>query len=387
MTNYPIDIFNKLHTPFYYYDLDLFSDTLNEIKLQDLPPNYFVHYALKANSNEEILMMIKDNGFGVDCVSGGELELAVRLGFSGNKIVFAGVGKADWEINFALDSDINCFNVESIQELEVINDLAAQKNKIANIALRINPNVDAATHKYITTGLSENKFGIEPLEINKIMDLLPSLHNLHFIGLHFHIGSQISDMDIFRNLCLKINYIQDVFKNKGINMEYINVGGGLGINYESPDTYPIVDFSTYFQIFREHLNLNDNQSLHFELGRSLVANCGSLITKVLYIKESSTKKFVIVDAGLSDLIRPALYSAYHKIENMTSQLLPELYDVVGPICESSDVFASNLEMNRTKRGDILLIRSAGAYGEVMASSYNLRKLPKAFTSRNIHISI
>ena len=380
---YPIDKFKNIPTPFYYYDLNVLRDTLQEINHLTAGHNFEVHYALKANVNPEILEIIKEAGLGADCVSGGEVQAAVNAGIPSSKIVFAGVGKADWEINLALENDIFCFNVESVPELEVINELAAAKNKTASVALRINPNVDAHTHNYITTGLNENKFGINMEDIDKVIHVLPDLKNIRMIGIHFHIGSQITDMTAYHNLCVRITEIEEIFASKNIIVQHINVGGGLGINYEHPNHFPIPEFETYFRTFKEHFNLLPGQTLHFELGRSVVAQCGSLISKVLYVKEGSTKNFVILDAGFTDLIRPALYQAYHRIENLSSDLPVEQYDVVGPICESSDVFDKDCYLNKTRRGDIIAIRSAGAYGEIMASQYNLRALPKAYTSDKI----
>lgn len=377
---YPIDKFKNIPTPFYYYDLNVLRDTLKEINQLTAGHNFEVHYALKANVNPEILEIIKEAGLGADCVSGGEVQAAVNAGIPSSKIVFAGVGKADWEINLALENDIFCFNVESVPELEVINELAAAKNKTASVALRINPNVDAHTHNYITTGLNENKFGINMEDIDKVIHVLPDLKNIRMIGIHFHIGSQITDMTAYHNLCVRITEIEEIFASKNIIVQHINVGGGLGINYEHPNHFPIPEFETYFRTFKEHFNLLPGQTLHFELGRSVVAQCGSLISKVLYVKEGSTKNFVILDAGFTDLIRPALYQAYHRIENLSSDLPVEQYDVVGPICESSDVFDKDCYLNKTRRGDIIAIRSAGAYGEIMASQYNLRSLPQAYTS-------
>ncbi|MDR0371437.1 MAG: diaminopimelate decarboxylase [Prevotellaceae bacterium] len=381
--NYPIPVFENLPTPFYYYDLDVLRNTIEEMKMQARKAAFVVHYALKANVNPSILSIIKESGLGADCVSGGEILAALAAGIPTDKIVFAGVGKADWEINLGLDHDICCFNVESEQELEVINELATAKNKIANIALRINPNVDANTHHHITTGLNENKFGINMSDIEHIINKLPSLENLNMTGIHFHIGSQITDMSPFQDLCIRINEIQKYFINKQIHPTHINVGGGLGINYEHPNHIPIPDFEAYFNVFRKHLSLYPNQTLHFEPGRSIVGQCGSLITKVLYVKRGSAKNFLIVDAGFTDLIRPAFYGAFHHIENLSSDLDMEKYDVAGPICESSDVFAKDFSMNKSKRGDIIAIRSAGAYGEIMASQYNLRKLPNIYTSEDL----
>lgn len=377
---YPVDKFREIPTPFYYYDLEVLRASLDEIRCQVYEQPFEVHYALKANVNPQVLKVIKEAGLGADCVSGGEVQAALDAGIVPSKIVFAGVGKADWEINLGLENDIFCFNVESIPELEVINELAAGKNKTAGVALRINPNVSANTHHYITTGLNENKFGINLSELDKVMQIVKGLQNIKLLGIHFHIGSQITDMSSFQDLCVKVNELQEQFEANGIKLENINVGGGLGINYEHPNHFPVPEFASYFKVFRDHLTLRPGQKLHFELGRSIVAQCGSLISKVLYVKEGTSKKFVILDAGFTELIRPALYQAYHRIENLSSDLQEEKYDVVGPICESSDVFVKDYFMNQTKRGDIIALRSAGAYGEIMASQYNLRKLPKAYTS-------
>ena len=377
--NYPVNRFRELETPFYYYDLEVLRRTLAEINA-NTSENFEVHYAMKANVNSSVLACIKEAGLGADCVSGGEVQAALNAGIPASKVVFAGVGKADWEINLGLENDIFCFNVESIPELEVIDELAAAKGKTAQVALRINPNVSAHTHHYITTGLNENKFGINLEDLDKVTDLVLTLKNVKLIGIHFHIGSQITDLSSFQDLSVRVNEIQEHFEKRNIALSVINVGGGLGINYEHPNHFPIPDFAAYFKIFREHLSLREGQSLHFELGRAVVGQCGSLISKVLYVKEGTTKKFAILDAGFTELIRPALYQAYHRIENLSSDAPEEVYDVVGPICEASDAFAKGYSMNGTSRGDIIALRSAGAYGEIMASQYNLRKLPKAYTS-------
>jgi len=324
------------------------------------------------------LTVIENFGLGADCVSGNEIKRAIEAGFSSNKIVFAGVGKTDNEINIALDNDIFCFNCESIPELEVINELAQQKDKTATVALRINPNVNAKTHEYITTGLEENKFGINLWELDTVLAKLKTLTHIKLIGLHFHIGSQITDLSVFKGLCIRINEIQQRFYDHQLIVEHINVGGGLGINYDNPDQTPIPDFEAYFKLFNDGLELRPNQEVHFELGRSIVAQCGSLITKVLYVKDGIHTNFAIVDAGMTELLRPALYKAFHQIENLSSTDKEEgRYDVVGPICESSDYFAKALQLPTTKRGDLIAIRSAGAYGQVMASQYNSRDLVKA----------
>lgn len=377
---FPIDKLRVEETPFYFYDLKLLKQALEIVSTEAGKYGYHVHYAVKANANGRILGTIAAAGLGADCVSGGEVEASIKSDFSPDKVVFAGVGKADWEINLGLDNDIFCFNAESIPELQVIDQLAGAKGKIARVALRINPNVDAHTHQYITTGLNENKFGFNMEDMDKVVELIKTLPHIQLIGIHFHIGSQITDMCPFQNLCIRVNEIQDFFEQKGVKLANINVGGGLGINYEHPNHVPIPDFEAYFKVFHNHLQLRPGQQLHFEPGRSIVASCGSLVTKVLYVKEGATKKFVIVDAGMTDLIRPALYQAYHHIENITSDESLETYDVVGPICESSDTFGTERILNRTQRGDLIALRSAGAYGEIMASRYNLRKLPGTYFS-------
>lgn len=378
---FPIDKFKKIETPFYYYDCDLLRETLQAINKElKKYENFIVHYAIKANANAKVLNVIQQTGMGADCVSGGEIQRCLDCGFPADKIVYAGVGKSDWEINLGLDHDIFCFNVESVAELEVINELAAKKGKTANVCFRINPDVGAHTHEKITTGLAENKFGIA------MQDMLPTIleanrmPNIHFIGLHFHIGSQLLEMTDFRHLCSRINEIQDGLEQENIKIKNINVGGGLGIDYDNPDKHPIPDFKSYFYTFARYLKLREGQKLHFELGRAVVGQMGSLITRTLYVKQGTAKQFAIVDAGMTDLIRPALYQASHKIENLSSDGALHAYDVVGPICESSDVFAKGIELNTVHRGDLIAMRSAGAYGEIMASQYNCRKLPVGYTS-------
>lgn len=381
---FPVEKFREIQTPFYYYDTNLLRNTLNEVNREaGKYENFHVHYAIKANANDKVLNIIREAGLGADCVSGGEINAAIKAGFSTDKIVYAGVGKSDWEINLGLDNNIFCFNVESVPELQVINELAAAKNKIASVAFRINPNVGAHTHANITTGLAENKFGISMEDMDKVIDMAQNMPNVRFIGLHFHIGSQILDMGDFVALCNRINELQDKLAKRHIIVDHINVGGGLGIDYQHPNRQSIPDFASYFECYNKHLKRHSKQTIHFELGRSIVGQCGSLITKVLYVKQGSFKQFAIVDAGMTDLIRPALYQAYHKIENITSEMACETYDIVGPICESSDVFAKAIDLNKVQRNDLIAIRSAGAYGEIMASGYNCRTLPKGFISEEL----
>lgn len=381
---FPVNKFRELETPFYYYDVNVLRETLSCINKEAGKYNNFcVHYAVKANANHKVLTIIRESGLGADCVSGGEIRAAIKAGFPTNKIVYAGVGKTDWEINLGLDYDIFCFNVESVPELEIINELAAAKGKTARVAFRINPNVGAHTHANITTGLAENKFGISMEDMDKVIDMSGTLPHVKFVGLHFHIGSQILDMGDFVALCNRVNELQEKLYARQIIVEHINVGGGLGIDYAHPNRQAIPNFTEYFATYHKHLKLRPQQTLHFELGRAVVGQCGSLISKVIYVKQGTNKQFAILDAGMTDLIRPALYQAYHKIENITSEEPMETYDVVGPICESSDVFGKAIDLNKAHRGDLFALRSAGAYGEIMASAYNCRALPKGYTSEEL----
>lgn len=380
---FPIDKFEAIPTPFYYYNVELLNETLDTVNSEAAKNGYHVHYAVKANANPRILSIIAAHGLGADCVSGGEIQAALDAGFPAGKIVYAGVGKADWEINLGLDHDIFCFNVESVAELEILNELAATKNKVASIALRINPEVDAHTHAKITTGMKENKFGINLSQLNQVWDLVETLKNVKVIGIHCHIGSQITDMAAFRGLAIRVNEIQEELEARGISIENLNFGGGLGIDYYHPNHLPIPAFDNYFAVFRKLLELRPGQQVHFEPGRSIVAQCGSLISRALYVKIGETRQFAILDAGFTELIRPAMYDAYHRIENISSNEEVELYDVVGPICESSDVFGKDVELNKVHRGDFIALRSAGAYGEVMASQYNCRRLVKAYFSDRV----
>jgi len=375
-----INKFNNLETPFYYYDMGILRQTLEACTKASAKYGFHVHYAMKANFNPKVLDMIQSFGIGADCVSGNEVKAAIEHGFDKGKVVFAGVGKSDKEINFALDADIFCFNVESVQELHIINDLAKAKNKKASVAIRINPNVDAHTHHFITTGLDENKFGINIWQLPDVAEALRACPNLQFLGIHFHIGSQITDMEVYKSLCTRINEMQDWFENHGFPVKVLNTGGGLGVDYHNPDTNGMADFESYFEVFKNFLNVKPGQEVHFELGRAMVAQSAALISRVLYVKNGLKKNFLILDAGMTELIRPMLYQAYHAIENLSQESTVKnqgqketiKYDVVGPICESTDCFRKDVDLPESFRGDLIAIRTAGAYAEVMASGYNLR---------------
>ena len=382
---FPIESFRNIKTPFYYYDTALLRQTIKTITDEVAKhEGYHIHYAVKACANPKVLRIIADSGLGADCVSGGEIQACINAGFPANTIVYAGVGKADWEIELGLNVGIQYFNVESVAELEVIEEIAARMNKTANVSFRINPDVGAHTHANITTGLSENKFGIAMQDMERVILMAKEMPHIEFVGLHFHIGSQILEMDDFQALSLRINELQDRLEKNGIGpVKNINVGGGLGIDYQDPDAHPVPGFGKFFDTYAQNLKLRPGQQLHFELGRSIVGQCGSLIAKCLYVKQATHRQFVILDAGMTDLIRPALYDAHHHIENLTSQEAnTQIYDVVGPICESSDVFQRDCTLPVTHRGDLIALRSAGAYGEIMASQYNCRPLPIGYVTED-----
>lgn len=373
-----LDNSESFSTPYYCYDLSLLRNTIGAVQKEIAGFPFIVHYAVKANGNPVILEEIRKTGLGVDLVSGNEILASLEAGFSPNMMAYAGVGKTDREIEIALDNDIYCFNVESEPEMEIINEIAGKKGKKAGVAIRVNPDIDAHTHRYITTGTVADKFGIDLPMLDEVVDLALKLPNIHLRGLHFHIGSQITTLDPFKMLCEKINFLIDHFENRGITFEMIDAGGGLGVDYDNPEANQIAPFHDFFQVFKDGIKLRPGQKVHFELGRSIVAQCGALISKVVFVKENSAKKFVILDAGMTHLLRPALYNAHHKIVNLTShESEHETYEVVGPICESSDVFGHDEVLPITRRGDMIAILSAGAYGESMASTYNMRSLPQS----------
>lgn len=375
-----------IKTPFWYYDIPLLDKTLRKVSSLASRHNIDIHYAIKANADERILRMISSYGLGADCVSGNEVLKSIECGFPAQKIVYAGVGKTDKEIYDCLKNGIFAFNCESIPEIKVINQIAGKMGLKADILARINPNIDAHTHKYVTTGLHENKFGISEHEFDRLIEIAHNCKNIRINGLHFHIGSQITQVsNVFKLECQRANEIVQWFEDRGLIIDHIDLGGGLGIDYENPDENPIADFGTWLGVIDENIIRRHGQTVHIEPGRSIVAQCGSLISRVLFVKSGETKTFLILDAGMNDLIRPALYGAYHQIDNISAMIRQEeeqLYDVVGPVCESSDVWGAGRFLPRSLRGDILAIRSAGAYGEVMSSRYNLKDLaPVVYSDR------
>ena len=381
-----IEKLDRVATPFYYYDMDLFRKTVDHVAVLAQKHNIKVHYAVKANVERRLLEYISSKGFGADCVSGNEVLHAHDCGFPADQIVYAGVGKTDKEIYNALKLGIEAFNCESLQEIYVINEMAHVHGLKANVSVRINPDIDAHTHKYVTTGLYENKFGISQHEFDKLIDVLKKSEHINFFGLHFHIGSQITRVDeVFGLECKRVNEIVAYFERKGLKVNNINLGGGLGVDYDDPDENPIPDFETWFRTIAENIVRREDQTVHVEPGRSLVAQCATLISRVLFVKSGETKNFLIMDAGMNDLIRPALYGAYHKIENLSATqrtFYPthQAYDIVGPVCESSDVWGAGRLLPLSVRGDLMAIRSTGAYGQVMASRYNMKDLaPSVFS--------
>lgn len=367
-------------TPFYLYDMQLLRRTITAAKQAAIQrPDFNIHYAVKANPLPEILRAMAQAGFGADTVSGGEIIRAIDAGIPASKIVFAGVGKTDAEIKLALEKGVAMLNAESQEELEIIASIARDMGKIAPVSLRINPDIDAHTHRFITTGLQENKFGIDKTIAIDVVKSVVDNPWLDFRGLHFHIGSQITTMEPYRVLCERALKLVKHLEEISIDVPELNFGGGLGVDYDSPGQNPVPAFDEYFGVFARLLPRVQGRRYHFEPGRSLTAQCGSLITRVLYVKKGLSRKFAIVDAGMTELIRPALYGAHHSIENLSAHPASPCanYDVVGPVCESADVFATNITLPITHRGDVLAIRSAGAYGQTMSSNYNCRSLRPA----------
>ena len=381
--------FRRVATPFYYYDIDLFQRTADKVAKLSKDYGIHVHYSLKANSDMRLNDILSSRGIGADCVSGDEIDFAVSCGYDPKKIFFAGVAKSDKEICQAFQVGIGAFVVESLEEIEIVSDIARRLGRKAPMSLRINPNIDPHTHHYITTGLYEDKFGISDRSFDEAVAMVKDNPYIDFFCLQFHIGSQIMEVaDVIKLECEKVNDIVRLFEETGLVVKNIDLGGGLGIDYDDPDGNPIPDFELWFKTIADNLECRPDQEVHIEPGRSLVAQSGSLITEVLYVKKGENKRFLMVDAGMNDLIRPALYGAYHKIENVTAHYEDNdtrqirVYDVVGPVCESSDCFGKERSLAKSWRGDRIAIRSAGAYGQVMASRYNMRPFaPSVYSDR------
>ncbi len=358
------DSLSGLPTPFYLYDMELLERTLATMMREAGRYGYHVHYALKANNEPRIVEAVRRHGMGVDCVSGNEVKFAIEHGFPASGVVYAGVGKSDAEIIYGMEQGIFAFNCESRQEVGVINELARERGLTVNLALRINPDVDPLSHKYISTGLADSKFGISYNEISELTAELAAMSNVRIVGLHFHIGSQIRNISVFEKLCRRVNTLYEWFTEQGFDLRHINVGGGLGVNYDNPEGEPMPDFASYFAIFHNGLQLAPEVEVHFELGRSIVAQCGELISKVMFTKSTVTgRRVAIVDASMTDLVRPALYQAQHAVENIDGAGR-ERYDYIlaGTVCETSDVFRDCVELPELRRGDLVSIKSAGDNG-------------------------
>lgn len=355
-------------TPLYVYSQKAMTDAFNLYQQAFADTKFLICYSVKANGNLSILRYFASLGCGFDIVSGGELERVLLAGGAADKVIFSGVGKSSAEIEFALKNNIRCFNVESLAELERINSIAQRMNKIAPVSLRINPDVDAHTHPYISTGLKANKFGIASQDALAAYQLAATLPHLKITGIDCHIGSQLTDLSPLIEALQRLLVLVDKLDELGIQIEHIDLGGGIGIVYQNEN---VPDLNAYAAAVSKLLS-GRNLPLILEPGRSLIGNTGSLLTTVEYIKQGEEKNFVIVDAAMNDLIRPSLYQAYHNIINASPTTADKFVaDVVGPICETGDFLAKDRTI-AAKAGDLLLIQSAGAYASSMASNYNTR---------------
>ena len=365
----------KTDTPFYLYDLTGLLERLRFFKTHTAPAH--LHYAMKANSHPEILQAFCKEGVGVDVVSGGEIKLALQAGFKSQDIVFSGVGKTEEEITLALKTGILQFNVESLSELKKIAELATSLNKKARVAFRMNPDIDLNTHPYIKTGLREHKFGMEPEQLPRLKEILKQYpSHLKLQGLTLHMGSQIHDLKPLKSGILKIKNLYEEMQ-KEFDLKTFDVGGGLGIDYRSQDRNQDLTLIKEYGSFLKELSKTVNAQILTEPGRIIAARFACLIGEVQYIKSNSYKNFAILNTGMHHLIRPCLYQAYHQIVQLEKKSGPgRVYDVVGPICESSDVLGKDRVFSGLEEGDFMAILDAGAYGAVMASGYNAQKPPK-----------
>ena len=362
-------IAEKVGTPFYVYSKAAILDKINQYKEAFKSVDTLICYATKANPNLSILKIAAEEGLGADTVSGGEIYKAIKAGIKPEKIVYAGVGKTDFELDFAVREGILSFNIESKQELDVLNQIAEKRKKKANIAIRVNPDVDPKTHPYISTGLKESKFGIDIDEALDAYKYAAKLENLNIVGIHCHIGSQLLDVSPYKEAIEKVLSLVEKLKKEGINLSHLDIGGGLGIKYKPEDNPP-----TPYDLANVILPLvrDTGLKLIIEPGRSLVGESGALVSKVIFTKKKKSKNFIIVDSGMNDLVRPAMYNAYHHILPIKPKDEKIVADIVGPICETGDFLALDREIDSLRRGDLLAVMSAGAYGSSMSSNYNVR---------------
>jgi len=368
-------------TPCFIYSHDDLVKNFSEIKNVFASEKRKVFYSVKANSNLSILKVLLELGAGFDIVSLGELERVIKIGAQPEKIIYSGVGKSEEEIIRSLEYGIHCFNVESFSELERINSIAAKLNKVAPVSIRINPNIDPGSHEFISTGVETTKFGIN---LKNMMDAFIYANNeksIELLGIDYHIGSQIESLDPFKEAIISVKKIIDQLKENNINIKLIDMGGGLGINYQNNDAPSLNDFG---KTINQVINDNELSDYDFiiELGRSIVGNVGYILTSVEYIKKDSEKNFVIVDAGMDNLIRPALYGAWHEIKPIADNKEQNiLCDIVGPVCECTDFLGKDRQLS-VQQGDLLIISSCGAYASSMASNYNSRPKPSEIMIKN-----
>lgn len=383
------EIAKHLGTPFYVYStatlrrhFDLFESALNGV-------DHLICYAVKASSNQAILRTLAKFGAGMDVVSGGEYKRARDAGVEGNRIVFSGVGKTSSEMKMALSEGVRQFNVESEEELFVLSTLANSMDRLAPITLRVNPDVDAKTHEKIATGKAENKFGIPISRAREVYALAASLPGIKVVGIDLHIGSQLTQLLPFEEAYKKIADLTNILRSDGHEIMRLDLGGGLGIPYGSNDGTPPTP-KEYGQMIKRVLG-HLNCEIEIEPGRLLVGNAGLLVSEVIYVKKGHDREFLILDAAMNDLLRPALYDAYHDVVPIVKSRLKQknaVYDIVGPVCETGDTFAKSRKMNKCKPGDLLAFRSAGAYGAAMASEYNTRPLvPEVLTNNGDYVVI
>jgi diaminopimelate decarboxylase len=364
------DIAKQIHTPFYLYSATQLKENFLKYKNAFADQNVLICFAVKANSNLSVLNALGKLGSGADCVSEGEIRKAIAADIPPKHIVFSGVGKTKQELSYALSENIMQFNVESIPELLLLNDVAGMQNKIANVAIRINANVDGKTHYKINTGLKSNKFGIDIDNLTEIVKSLEKLNNIKLQGLSIHIGSQITSLEPYKEAYQIILKTAEMLKSHGCKIEYLDLGGGLGVRYSQENPPEIAEYAELIK----KLFYKSNYKIIIEPGRSIAANIGVLISSVLYIKETKEKTFAIIDAGMNDSLRQSLYDAYHDIVPLSPGNTVTKYDIVGPVCETSDVFSKDKIMPNLNSGDLVAFKDAGAYGAVMSSIYNSRLL-------------
>ncbi len=376
------EISKKIKTPYYIYSEELIKENIKSYLSSATDKTLFC-YSVKANSNLSLLKLIASQGMGFDVVSKGELHRAIKAGASTQKIVYSGVGKTKEEIAYALNNKILCFNVESEEELYAINDQASLMKLVANVSIRVNPDVKVETHPYISTGMRENKFGIAYDDALRIYKKAKGLDSLNIIGIDFHIGSQILSVEPYLESISSIKKLLEKLNKNNIKVSHIDVGGGLGICYQDEQHISKANFVK--TVLNEFNNMDI--SIIFEPGRSIVGDCGLLVTEVQYVKESSSKNFLIVDASMSELMRPPLYNAYHKITPvLKSNISGKVYDVVGPVCESADFLGKDRQLS-CKAGDLIVVEDVGAYGSVLSSNYNTRPKPAEYIISNNEINL